>query len=194
MASSTTFLKEFDLKYAPLLAHRREGFRTMFQKLEEQKIKNYKILETGCMRRVGNWDGDGQSTFLFDRFINTHQGNLFSVDISEEAVETASEVVSLRTFFRCGDSVKFLQELSPEHKFDLVYLDSYDVDFENPHPSSLHHLFELCAILHKNCKKGTIIAIDDNKEGKGKGQYVAQFLDTIGATKIYDGYQLIYQL
>ena len=139
--------------------------------------------------------GETQGEFSVCQFFEGGQYDYIKRNVGpEEAVETASEAVSLRTFFRCGDSVKFLQELSPEHKFDLVYLDSYDVDFENPHPSSLHHLFELCAILHKNCKKGTLISIDDNKSGIGKGQYVAQFLDTIGAIKIYDGYQLIYQL
>ncbi len=186
-----TFIQFYDAKLGPLLGIRKDGFRFIFEKLESQKIKNYKIVETGTLRKINQWS-DGQSTRLFDMFINFHQGTLFSVDISEDAIETAHSIVSERTYFRCGDSVSFLNELSSEHKFDLIYLDSFDVDFEKPHESSLHHIFELCSVLHKNTKSGTIIAIDDNKEGVGKGQYISKYFEMIGLKKVYDGYQLIY--
>ena len=86
------------------------------------------------------------------------------------------------------DYLKTTESVFDDFDFD------FDVDFDKPHESSLHHIFELCSVLHKNTKPGTIIAIDDNKEGKGKGQYIAQYFDKIGVTKVYDGYQLIYQL
>lgn len=187
------FLEFYDAQLSPLLIQRAEGFRKIFELLEEKKVKNYMILETGTLRTVNEWS-DGQSTRLFDMFVNFYQGNVYSVDISEDAIETASSVVSPRVFFRCGDSVKFMSERPSEEKFDLIYLDSFDVDFNNTHPSSMHHIFELCSVLHKNTKKGTIIAIDDNMNGQGKGKYVAEYFDMIGVNKVYDGYQLIYQL
>jgi hypothetical protein len=187
------FLEFYDAQLAPLLQIRAEGFRKIFELLEEKKVKNYMILETGTLRTINEWS-DGQSTRLFDMFVNFYQGNVYSVDISEDACETSQSVVSPRVFFRCGDSVQFMHERPESEKFDLIYLDSFDVDFDKPHPSSLHHVFELCSVLHKNTKPGTIIAIDDNKGGVGKGQYIQQYFDMIGVKKIYDGYQLIYQL
>ena len=193
MEKPKNFIEFYNSKLAPMLGIREDGFRKIFELLEEKKVKNYMILETGTLRTINEWS-DGQSTRLFDMFVNFHQGNVYSVDISEDAVETAQSVVSPRVFFRCGDSVQFLHERSSNEKFDLIYLDSFDVDFDKPHESSLNHIFELCSVIHKNTKPGTIIAIDDNKEGKGKGQYIAQYFDKIGIKKVYDGYQLIYQL
>jgi hypothetical protein len=187
------FLEFYDSKLSPLLGIRAEGFHKIFELLEEKKVKNYMILETGTVRTINEWS-DGQSTRLFDMFVNFYQGNVYSVDISEDACATSKSIVTPKVLFRCGDSVQFLHERPSDEKFDLIYLDSFDVDFENHHPSSLHHIFELCSVLHKNTKPGTIIAIDDNKEGAGKGQYIQQYFDMIGMKKVYDGYQLIYQI
>lgn len=187
------FLEFYDMQLAPLLEIRAEGFRKIFELLEAKKVKNYSILETGTVRTINEWS-DGQSTRLFDMFVNFYQGNVYSVDISEDACMTSQSVVSPKVLFRCGDSVQFLHERPEYEKFDLIYLDSFDVDFQNAHPSSLHHIFELCSVLHKNTKPGTIIAIDDNKGGVGKGQYIQQYFDMIGVKKVYDGYQLIYQM
>ncbi len=189
----TNFLEIYDANFASRLGSRSEGFRKIFELLEAKKVKNYMILETGTVRTINDWS-DGQSTRLFDMFVNFYQGNVYSVDISEDACATCQSVVSPKVFFRCGDSVQFLHERPSTEKFDLIYLDSFDIDFEKPHPSSLHHIFELCSVLHKNTKPGTIIAIDHNKEGAGKGGYIKQYFDMIGMKKVYDGYQLIYQV
>jgi hypothetical protein len=43
--------------------------------------------------------------------------------------------------------------------------------------------------------KDTVIAVDDNFEnGKGKGQYVREFLSNIGIEPIYSGYQIVWKL
>lgn len=189
-----TFMEVYDAHLAPLLKHRAEGFRTIFRLLEEKKVKNFRIVETGTTRVPNEWEGDGQSTRLFDSFVNFYSGTIYSVDISEEAVEVASSLVSNRVYFHIGDSVRFLYNLSSHDKFDLIYLDSFDVDFENPHPSAMHHIFELLSVLHKNTQPGTLIAIDDHDGGRGKGKYIAQYLDQIGVKKVYEGYQIVYQL
>ena len=79
------------------------------------------------------------------------------------------------------------------NNIDLIYLDSYDLDWNKPHKSSLHHLKELCAIIPK-LKKGCVIIIDDNNNGIGKGQYVSNFLENIGATLLFSSYQIAYEL
>ena len=67
---------------------------------------------------------------------------------------------------------------------DFLYLDSYDIERDNPHPSQLHHVKELCAVI-KHLRKGSIVCVDDHDAfftgGKiGKGNYVKEFMETIG--------------
>ena len=50
--------------------HRGDTFRIMFQKLEELKKNKYLIVETGTTRMQDNFYGDGQSTRLFNSFVN----------------------------------------------------------------------------------------------------------------------------
>jgi hypothetical protein len=91
-----------------------------------------------------------------------------------------------------GDSVRVLSSLNL--KVDLLYLDSFDLELNNPHPSQLHHLKELTSSIQL-LKPGTLIAVDDHRlpEGIiGKGKYVDEYLSQIGCRKIHDGYQLIY--
>jgi hypothetical protein len=86
---------------------------------------------------------------------------------------------------------------------DLLYLDSFDLDVQNPHPSSLHHIFELTAI-KASLKKGAMVVVDDNiwctnqttNESKivGKGDYVDQYFKMLGIEKIYEGYQWVWKL
>ena len=91
------------------------------------------------------------------------------------------------------DSVEFLYKYKPTEDIDLLYLDSYDLDWNNPIPSALHHMKELCAIISK-LKKGCIILIDDNNNNIGKGQFVSNFLDNIGAKQLFSEYQIAYEL
>ena len=91
------------------------------------------------------------------------------------------------------DSVEFLYKYKPNEDIDLLYLDSYDLDWKNPTPSALHHMKELCAIIPQ-LKKGCIILIDDNNNNIGKGQFVSNFLDNIGAKLLFSEYQIAYEL
>ena len=151
-----SFLETFDRDYAGLLANRATGFRAIFELLELADANRYLILETGTLRLLDNWAGDGQSTRLFDAFVNFHDGAVFSVDIDPKAVAVARAAVSARTHCVCADSVAFLRDVSrmAPGGFDLVYLDSLDLDVNNPAPSAFHHIKELLAL-------GTLAAGDD---------------------------------
>ena len=72
---------------------------------------------------------------------------------------------------------------------DVLYLDSFDVDFNNPVPSSFHHIKELLAIFPK-IQKGTLIVVDDNFNGKGKGQMIKDYMKNIGINPFFDEYQI----
>jgi len=184
-----TFLEEFDRLYAQKLGNRYKTFRKIFELLEAKNKNLYLIVETGCSRIKDNYAGDGMSTVLFDKFINFYNGKLISVDINEKHCQLARSLVSEKTEIFCDDSVKFLWGLNPESEIDLLYLDSYDINFNDPHLSMLHHLKEFCAIIGK-LKKSTIVVVDDNIENAGKGKYIEDFMTNLGYKKIINDYQI----
>lgn len=178
------------------LTIRRDSFLFIFVYLIKKNKNFYNIIETGCTRKTTDFD-DGMSSILFDRFINFYDGHLTTIDISLENCKLCSENVSNKTTIVNMDSVKYLRNYTINsndiHDIDLLYLDSYDLDWNAPHKSSLHHLKELCAIIPK-LKKGCIIMIDDNNKNIGKGQYVSEFLENIGAKLLFNQYQIAYEL
>jgi len=187
------FLDYFDKIYFGKLNKRAETFRKLFELLEEKNKYYYLIVETGCSRSKNNYSGDGMSTVLFDKFVNFHDGKVISVDINEVNCNFARSLVSNQTEIFCDDSVKFLWGLNPSTNIDLLYLDSFDINFNKPHPSMLHHIKELCAIIGR-LEKGAIIVVDDNTEKSGKGGYVADFMENLGYKKIIDEYQIAWIL
>jgi hypothetical protein len=176
------------------LGSRQNGFLTIFDYLYGLNKDHYIIVETGTIRTTYlNWSGDGMSTILFDLFIVLMGGILVSIDISPEAVENAKLFVSPFVNFICGDSVPVLAELRKSAQIshiDLLYLDSYDVDWNAPHLSALHHMKELCSV--QPLASGTMVAIDDNQMGVGKGQYVTSYMDSIGLRPVFNEYQICY--
>jgi hypothetical protein len=190
----TSFLPIYDQHYARLLGKRRAGFRRIFEILEQKLQSSYLIIETGCARWEGNWEGDGQSTLMWDHFVRTFKGDVCTVDLDPKACKMAQSHVSQSTHIWNMDSVKFLWHFQPPQPIDLLYLDSFDLDLKNPHPSALHHIKELCAIMPK-LRKGTLVAVDDNfPNGPGKGVYVAEFMANIGVPLVINDYQLAWIL
>ena len=178
---------------------RATSFSLIFELLDQKVEKDFLIVETGCMRRDhGNlaFGDDGASTYIFDDFINFYDGEVHSVDICKDNVDYANELTSNKTTVHCQDSVDFLWNL-PKKQIDFLYLDSYDIIRENPHPSQLHHVKEMCAVIDK-LGKGSIICIDDHDafftgDGKiAKGTYVKDFMDDIGMKPIHEGYQIVW--
>ena len=196
----TDFITKYDSEYAGRLDRRADGFRTIFGLLEARPQRNYQILETGCVRGVDNWIGDGQSTVLFNSFLNFYDGLLISVDLSPDAIAVARRITSKKSHFVCSDSIRFLRDLNKLAgnglKLDLVYLNSFDVDFDNAEPSAFHHIEELLSL--GAASKGAILAIDDNLlvngTWVGKGALVDKYLSDIGIQAIYRGYQFVWQI
>ena len=63
----------------------------------------------------------------------------------------------------CDDSVNFFSNWVKENEnlqANIIYLDSYDLDFYNPLPSAEHGLKEYLSLLPA-CKKETLLLIDD---------------------------------
>jgi hypothetical protein len=189
---SQLFLNNFMQNYYHKLRHRSNSFLNAFKYLISLKKDSYFIVETGMCRIENNFDGDGMSTILWDEFINIFGGKVYSVDILQVTVNfTKNKVSNLCTLF-CQDSVSFLHQLSLQEnlsQIDLLYLDSFDLDCNNPHPSSFHHMKEFLAIKSK-INSGCLILIDDNNRNLGKGRYVDEFMTNIQKQKIIDEYQI----
>ena len=184
------FLKKFKEKYYPYLNHRSETFNKMFEYLDSLKRDKYLIVETGTTRIKGNWD-DGNSTIMFDEYCRINNGVNYTIDINPNCCEIARKYTSNNTIVCLNDSVKFLQSFKNPEDIDLLYLDSFDVNWNDPHPSSLHHLKELCSVYAK-LKSGCLIVVDDNKNDKGKGKYVKEYLNNVGDKLLFDEYQIGY--
>jgi hypothetical protein len=217
--NSDAFIDLFEEKYAAKTAFRATGFRAIFKFLANMRLDSYTIVETGCSRKVdgdgivygdqvpadhpwypggsqGPW-ADGQSTFLFDEFVTICGGHVYSVDIDPTNCGVARRHVSRNVSVFCNDSVSFLYKLgavlTEPKKIDLLYLDSFDLDWSDPHPSALHHIKELVSAA-PFLRSGSIVAINDNLQNgaRGKGLYVDNYLREIGALMLEDGYQSVW--
>lgn len=188
---------------------RQAGFKIMIDHL--RSIDRPLIIETGCARPTdivpwGSVDvffkDDGVSTAIFDRYINDFSGEFYSVDITQRHVDYARSIVSNKTTVVCGDSISFLwhanKTLYAQNRYvDLLYLDSFDFEPENPYPSMVHHVKELGAILAR-LRTGSMIAVDDNvgtgPNRSGKPKYIAEMLEAMQIPLIHEGVQLIWKL
>lgn len=208
-----SFIEKFENEYKPLLDckvngakrglieglyKRGDGFQLMFDLLLASRHNNFEIVETGTMRNPGAWK-DGQSAMLFTEFVEQYGGRSRSVDIDQDAVNTARSAVTSEQFeVYCKDSVSWLREQTDLGKVDLFYLDSYDVKWQDDTPSAQHHLKEFLSI-EPFLKEGAVVAIDDNSKRlvdglrTGKGRMIVEYLERKGKFPLYDAYQIIYQ-
>jgi len=134
MSGRSEFWDFFDNEASPKLALREKTFRRVFQYLDtfDGPIS---IIETGCARAENNWEGDGQSTILFDKYIGFRdkKSECHSVDISPKAVTLCQKLVSDRVKVHQDDSVHYLSVvaksfLEQKRIVNFVYLDSFDLN------------------------------------------------------------------
>lgn len=187
-------------------------FKRLFQEIEAKGCPPLIILETGTAY------AGTKSTYLFDAYVHTYGGTFWSVDISEETCQEARKNTGQNTHIICDDSVHFLETWVKEHtgqQADIVYLDSFDLDWNDPFPSGNHGLKEYKAILPA-LQKDSLLLIDDtpktndelleanhqvflqakksekkfNLSCVGKGMYI---LDTCKAELLDHFYQILYK-
>lgn len=123
--------------------------------LSEFSHKPLQILETG----TSAWGAD--STRLWDEYVRVAGGRVLSADIRQEPSLILKGKVSQLTQFSVSDSVEFLTDLANNHfQADLIYLDSFDVDWDDPSPAEEHggKEFEIAKTI---VRVGGIILIDD---------------------------------
>lgn len=199
------------------LLQREISFRKVFEYLDAINSP-VTIVETGCVRNSDPWalTGEGHSTILFDKYVQTRDdgSRVFSVDINEQAVVTCRKLVSDKVNVHAGDSVPYLDQLSRQliqanNNINLLYLDSYDVDYEYWFPSAAHHLKELLAAW-RAVNPETLVVVDDcpttanlvmDNTGNyqfdrffkprvgGKGRLVAEYAEQTNAEMVFSHYQ-----
>ena len=181
----------FEQDYLSKLGLRATGFHEIFRLLRKRYHEKgpLMIVETGCVRDAQSWEGDGNSTVMFNAFAHETGSRFISIDIESKHCALAKQLCP-HTEVLCENSIPALFALKGHLELiDFLYLDSFDLDWNNPHPSALHHLKELCAAMPL-LDSASIVFVDDNRNGIGKGQYVSAFMKEIGATLVYDGYQI----
>lgn len=155
------------------------------------------IVETGCARQMDNFEGDGQSSSLFDNAIQ-NGGSFMTVDISKASVEYCTTRVSSKSCVVLADSITFLRSYGKYNKtpIDLLYLDSFDAHPDVVEQSALHHLYEFI-VIQESLKDGCLVVVDDNwkvnGEWVGKGKYINDFMSKIGINPIFVGYQIMWK-
>ncbi|HEY4370632.1 MAG TPA: class I SAM-dependent methyltransferase [Burkholderiales bacterium] len=201
-AKPSSFLPTYEERYAPHLLGRTDGFRIMFRELEARLARRpgpALIVETGSLRTPGEWL-DGQSTLLWAEFAKVHPCEIHTVDLNPDAAVTVRQTCGDAVHAHTGDSVAFLHRMAcaPQpRQIDLLYLDSFDLDKEDPFPSAFHHMKELTSA--RPCiGPGTIIAVDDNlvlPDGQygGKGYLVMQWFRHLEIECLHSGYQWIWR-
>jgi len=199
------------------LGVRKTSFTKIFEYLDKLQGP-INIVETGCLRIKDNFDGDGQSTLLFDKYtLGRGSGSkVYTVDINPNATKVCKSIVSKNVEVNTGDSVKYLIELikklkKENKKVSLFYLDSFDVDWQSSDRSAAHHLKELTAIINYITEDAMVVVddapvflpmeIEDNKYKPitnmpapkpfigGKGYLVNEFANTYGAKLYFSNYQ-----
>lgn len=117
-------------------------------------------IETG----VSYGSNDDNFGLYLGKYISEKGGKLSSVDIDEIRVSQSREFItqnipSLNYTSVAQDSIQFLRNYQGTP--NLVHLDSYDLDVNNPLPSMLHHWLEFIEVKDK-MESGSILLIDDN--------------------------------
>lgn len=166
--------KEFsDILDREILLARSKSFRKIFQYLIDLERDFYHIVETGSIRAWDQW-GDGQSTRLFDSFVNFYDGYVTTIDINEDCTRLTHNNTSDKVEAINGNSLEVLPKI--ENCADLLYLDSFDFVEGKELESGLHHLYELVCS-NNIIDTDTLIAVDDTDEnGEGKGKFVLDFI------------------
>jgi hypothetical protein len=130
-------------------------FKELFKNMNQRK--DLIILETGIA------SAGTLSTYLFNEYIRKYGGRFWSVDLNKNLVDTHQGNMCPATTLIHNDSVSFLNDwvkFNDGKQADVVYLDSYDLDWDNYHPSAMHGLNEYLAILPA-LKNNSLLLIDD---------------------------------
>lgn len=179
--------------WADLLAHRKATTLLMLEHFKAVATLGLnQIIETGTARMRDNWQGDGQSTLVWDWAAGEIKGSkVLSIDLDPKAVEVAREQTK-HVRYVVGDSIQVLSELGSDvlSKVGLLYLDSLDFDWSSGDASARHHLAELATVWER-LPSGCMIIVDDrHSPSQGKHTAIATFMSEKKIEALFVEYQV----
>lgn len=174
---------------------RRKGFEAAISHVSDFSEACY-IVETGTSRIKDNWEGDGQSTLIWDWLVEEKKAfdetlKIISIDISTEAVLNSAEQTR-NVEYLIGDSIQALSGLSDDivENIRLLYLDSFDWHPDLHLDSAFHHFMELAAVYAKLPKNAMVMVDDRHGEEAGKHHLIKIFFEKLNIKPFYSGYQI----
>lgn len=177
-------------KYKTSMSFRYPTFKIALDLLID--LPQHRIVETGCVRLKDDW-GAGYSTMLFGEFCKLNGGSLITIDNTEHHMNICKELTkeySLYIEYLLGDSLTEFHKI--QHKIDLLYLDSFDLDLVGDRlPSQEHNLKEFKTaepLLHEK----SIVLIDDCFDGDGKPKLTKQYMINNGWNVLYESQQIVF--
>lgn len=191
-----TLYEQFEAEFKPKLGHtkRWEAFSLIAKEL--LSLESPFILETGCLRQPDNWEGDGQSTRVWNWIIEKAEGLLSSVDIEDRNCAVAEEYCNDKyASVTTMDSIKYLRTEQCHYvdNLNLLYLDSFDYKPGKYHLAELHHIGEL-ACVYDELPSGCLIAVDDcHSDTFGKHVLVKAFFDRLNVQPVLKSYITIWR-
>ena len=118
----------------------------------------FSIVEIGCIRgkNKGSQLGDGWSTLAFGWYCSNYNGQLYTIDNKQKAIDICKKVVSEYSssiVYLCGDSLVGLQKIKDmEIEINLLYLDG------SANPECSYNEYNL---IKDNLASSSIVLIDD---------------------------------
>jgi hypothetical protein len=163
----------------------RETLSLALEKLENRAAT---IIETGSAAWGTN------SSLLFDSYVNSFGGKFHSVDIRIQPSVSLRSLCSEQSTFFCDESLSFLKEYARlNNQIDLLYLDSWDVNWKDPLPSALHGFQEFMSMFPMlKANKGSLLLVDDTPSdrlvmSRVQPQHVDDFEKFKGLYGLYPG-------
>lgn len=154
------------------------------------------IVETGSIRTLDNWQGDGCSTILLARFADETGRRLYTVDKSRDATLMAMAATSEwsgNVFCVTSDSHEFLRGLV--NPIGLAYFDSMDwavggrTSEETIAAAKAHQLQEL-VLVYPHLVPRAVVVLDDNPH---KTELAKALLKDRGAECLVDAQQSVWR-
>ena len=143
--------------------------------------KAINIFETGSSAKWG-----ANSSLLFDSYIYKFGGKFVTVDIRPEARKYLNSKFSKNSLSFEDDSLNFIETYDQIffQNLNLIYLDSFDLDIDNPQPSMDHCLKEFL-LLDMRIEKGCLVAIDDTPNLDAFEKYMQHHFMTDNSIESY---------
>lgn len=142
-----------------------ELFKKLFQNSNPHSLN---IFETGSS---ANWGAN--SSLLFDAYVKIFGGKFVTVDLRNTANKYLNNRFSKFSKSYVDDSINFIKNTNQDFlkRLDVVYLDSYDLDINDPYPSMEHGLKEFLEI-DKYISKDCLVAVDDTPNEEAYNKYL----------------------